>query len=119
MKKSKNGHHFINIDCVENFQITNHPKIWVYSFLSVNRNEISASVIMKKLKNGCHFINIDCTETFKITDPQSLGLQFSECQWKLNISVSHYEKTEKWLPFCKYNLYRKFSNYPPPPQWFS
>ena len=55
---------------------------------------------MKKLKNGSHFINIDHTEKFQITDPpQSLGLWFSECRGKWNISVSHYEKIEKWLPF--------------------
>ena len=36
---------------------------------------------------------------FKLLTPQSLGLQFSKCQWKWNISISHYEKIEKWLPF--------------------
>ena len=93
MKKLKNGCHFFNIDCTENFPITKPPKVWVYGFPSVNRNGISALAIMKKLKNGCHFFNIDHTEKFPITDPpQSLGLRFSKCQWKRNISVSHYEK---------------------------
>ena len=55
---------------------------------------------LKKLKNGCHFINIDPTEKFQITDPtKSLGLQFSECQQKWNVSAGHYGKIEKWLPF--------------------
>ena len=36
-------------------------------------------------------------------------LQFSECRW--NISVGHYEKIKKWLPFLKYRSYRKISNY--------
>ena len=58
---------------------------------------------MKKMKNDRHFINIDCTDKFQITDPyKSLGLQFSECQQKQNISFGHYEKIEKWPPVCKY-----------------
>ena len=69
MKKLKNGCHFININCMEKFQITEPPKVWVSGFLSVNGNRISVSAIMKKLKNGCHFINIDCMEKFQITDP--------------------------------------------------
>ena len=86
---------------MEKFQITDPPpKVWVSSFLSVNRNGISALAIMKKLKNGCHFVNINHTEKFKLlTPPQSLGLQFSKCQQKWNISIGHYEKIEKWLPF--------------------
>ena len=38
------------------------PKVWVSSFLSVDRNRISTSAFMKKLKNGCHFVNINHTE---------------------------------------------------------
>ena len=52
MKKLKNSHHLINIDHTEKFHITDPPlpKVWVSSFLSVNRNGISALAIMKKLK---------------------------------------------------------------------
>ena len=58
---------------------------------------------MKKLKNGHHSVNINHTEKFQLTDPpKSLGLWFSVCQQKWNISVSHYEKIEKWPPFHKY-----------------
>ena len=32
MKKLKNGQHFINIDCKENFQITGPLKVWVLVF---------------------------------------------------------------------------------------
>ena len=100
METLKNGCHFVNIGCMEKFQIIYPPKVWVSSFLSVDRNGISASAIMEKLKNGCHFINIDRTEKFQITDPpQSLGLQFSKCQWKQNISIGHYEKIETLLSF--------------------
>ena len=99
MKKLKNGCLFVNIDRMEKFQITNPPKVWVSGFPSVDGNGISPSAIMKKLKNGCLFVNIDCMEKFQITDPtQSLGLRFSECQQKWNITISHYEKIEKWLP---------------------
>ena len=72
-KKLKNGHHFINIDCTENFQITTPPKVWISGFPSVNGNGISASAIMKKLKNGCHFVNIDHTEKFQINNPPKFG----------------------------------------------
>ena len=70
MKKLKNGHHFINIDHMENFQITDPSKVWVSGFPNVIRNRISESAIT--------------------------------------------EISKKWLPFCKYQSYRKFSNYHPP-----
>ena len=73
MKKFKNGCHFVNINPMEKFQITDPlPKVWVSSFPSVNRNGISVSAIMKKLKIGCHFININCMEKFQITDPHKV-----------------------------------------------
>ena len=103
MKKFKNGRHFINIDHTEKFKITDNTKVWVSSFLSVNENGISVLAIMKKSKNGCHFINIDHTEKFQknylLPPPQSLGLRFSKCRQKQNISVSHYEKNWKLPPF--------------------
>ena len=70
---------------------------------SVNGNGILVLAIMKKLKSGCHIVNINNTEKFQTSDsPQCLGLQFSKCQWKQNISVSYYGKIEKWPPYCKY-----------------
>ena len=55
-----------------------------------------------------------------LAPPQSLGLRFSKCQWKWNISIGHYEKFEKWLPFHKYQSYWKISNYWTPPKvWVS
>ena len=56
MKKFENGHHFVNINCMEFFQITDPPKSWVSSFLSVDRNGISTLGVMKKIKNGCNFL---------------------------------------------------------------
>ena len=47
MRKIENGHHFVNIDRMEKFQITVHPKVWVSHFSSVDRNGMSASTIMK------------------------------------------------------------------------
>ena len=105
-------HKYRSCGKISNYQ---PPKVWVSGLLSVNRNGILASAIMKKLKNGHHFVNIKCMEKFQITDsPQSLVLQFSECQQKWNISICHYEKIEKWPPFHKYALYGKISNYQPP-----
>ena len=84
MKKSKNDHHYVNMCHTEKFQITDPAKVWVSSFMSVNRNGIFALAIMKKLKNGC-----DC----------------------VNICVGYYEKIKKWLPFCKYASYGNILNY--------
>ena len=114
MKKLKNGHYFVNIDCTEKYQITDPPKVWVSIFPSVNGNGISVPVIMKKLKNCHHFVNIDHMEKCQIIDPPKFGSPVFRGQWKWNISVSHYEKNEKWLPFHKYWTYRKMSNYWPP-----
>ena len=48
-------------------------------------------------------------KNFKLpTPPQSLGVRFSECEQKCNISIGHYKKIEKWLP--------KISNYQPSPK---
>ena len=62
MKKSKNGHHFINMYHTEKFQITNPPPLphqhSVSSFLSAGRNGILVLDIMKKSSNGCHFKNM-------------------------------------------------------------
>ena len=83
----------------KNSKLQSPHKVWVSGFPSVDGNRISALAIIKKLKNDCHFVNIDCTEKFQMTNPQSLGLRFSECQWKWNISIGHYEKIEKWPLF--------------------
>ena len=104
---------------------------WVSTEMEYHREPTN----MKKLKNGCHFINIDRMEKcqlltlhmIKINEMaailqcfhngqplQSLGLWFSECRKKWNITVGHYEKIEKWLPFHYYWWYGKISNYRPP-----
>ena len=66
-RNMKNGCHFVNIDHMEKFQITEPPKVWVSGFPCVNRNGISSLAIMKKLKNGCIFVNIDHTETVGVS----------------------------------------------------
>ena len=76
MKKLKNGHHFVNIDCMKKFQITDSPKVWVSAFPSVNGNGISASAIMKKLKNGHHFVS---AENWRYEF--SVGLVFQIFHW--------------------------------------
>ena len=53
MEKLKNGCHFVNIDHMEKFQITDAThKVWVSGFPRVNGNGISVSAIMEKLKNS-------------------------------------------------------------------
>ena len=56
------------------------------------------------------------TEKFgKLNWQNFLSLDFQV--W--NISISHYKKIEKWLPFLYYRLYGKISNYWPPPKFRS
>ena len=107
MKKLKNGCNFFNINHTEKFQITKPPKVWVSGFPSVDRQGISALAIMKKLKNDCHFFNIDCTEIFKLPTPPKV-LWFSECQWKWNISIDHYEKIENDCHFFNIDCMENF-----------
>ena len=87
-------------------------------------NGISVLVFMKKLKNGCHFLNMHYMEKFQITVlPQSLGLWFSKCQQKWNISVGHYEKIENGHHFVNMHHTAKFQITEPHPKsfglWFS
>ena len=42
-----------------------------------------------------------------------------KCQWKQNISVGHYEKIKKWLPFHKYQSKGKIQITGPLKVWVS
>ena len=96
LKKLKNGCHFININSMEKFQITNPPKVWVSSFLSVNRNGISALAILKKIEIWLPFHKYWLYgKISNYRPPKSLSLRFSECWQKWNISIGHYEKILK------------------------
>ena len=55
------------------FQITNHPKVWVSTFPSANRNGKLALAIIKKWKNGGHFMKNHHTAKFQITDAPKFG----------------------------------------------
>ena len=86
------------------------PKVWVSSFPSVWKKTVSA--IMKKLKNDHHFVNINLWKDFKLLTPQSMGLQFSECQQKQNIRVSHYEKIKNGHHFININCMENYWPHP-------
>ena len=115
MKKLKNGCHFFNIDRMEKFPITDHPKVWVSIFPSVNGNRISVLAIMKKLKNGCHFINIDHTEKFQITDPPKVWVSGFQSVDGNGISVSAImKKLKNGCHFFNINHMDKFLITNPP-----
>ena len=85
----------------KNFKLLTPPKVWVSGFPSVNRNGISVLAIKNKYKNCSHFVNIDRMEKIQITDLpkfQSPDFQVS-METEKKISVSHYEKIDKWLSF--------------------
>ena len=87
MKKLKNGCHFINIDRMEKFQITDPPKVRVSGFPSVEGNGISVSAIMKKLKMAAILLILIVRKNFKLLIPPKFGspvfqvLTEMEYQW--------------------------------------
>ena len=56
---------------------------------------------------------------FKLLTPQGLGLWFSECQRKWNISIGHYEKIENGCHFINIDRMEKFQITDPPKVWVS
>ena len=107
---------------MENFQITDQPKVSVSGFPSVDRNGISASAIMKKLKKGHNFINMDHMEKFQITDHPKVwvssfpsvdgnGISMSAIMKKLkngchfvNIDLTENFKLPHESPTCSFTL---------------
>ena len=123
MKKLTNGHHFINMHHMENFQITDPPKVWVSGFLSVHRNRILVSAIKKKSKNVHHFVTMHYTEKCQITDsPKVWVSSFLSVNRNRILTSAIMKKSKIWPPFCKYVSYGKISNYQPSQNfglWFS
>ena len=61
-------------------------------------------------------------EIFKLPTPIFWVSSFLSVNGRENISIGHYEKIEKWLPFCKYASNSKFKlpTLPPLPKvWVS
>ena len=56
-------------------------------------------------------------KNFNLLTPLSLGLQFSECQQKWNISIGHYEKIVKLNSLI--SIVQKNFKLPPPKVWIS
>ena len=72
------------------------------------------------MKNGCHFLNMCHTEKFQITDSHKVGVSvFLSVNANKILLSAIMKKSKKWLPFCKYALYGKMSNYQPPKVWVS
>ena len=69
---------------------------------------------MKKLKNGCHFFNIDLTEKCPITNPQSLGLQFSECRQETEYQCQPLWKNWKMAAISLISILQKNFQLPTP-----
>ena len=59
-REIENGHHFININCMEHFKLQTPQRL---DLQFSDANGISALAIMKKLKNSCRFVNINHTRT--------------------------------------------------------
>ena len=58
-------------------------------------------------------------KNFKLLTPQSLGLLFSECQWKWNISIGHYEKIVKMAATSLILIVQKIFKLLTPKVWVS
>ena len=75
--------------------ITDPPKAWVSSFLSVNGNRKLVSVIIENGENGCSFPKMHPRVKLPTTDPPKVWVSsFPSVDGK--IGVGHYGKWEKW-----------------------
>ena len=110
-KNLKNGHNFVNMHCMEKFQITDPPQVWVSSFPSVNENRISALAIMKKLKNGHNFVNKCHMEKFQITNPSKFGSPVSGIS-----ALAIMKKLTNGCNFVNMHCTEKFQITDPPPK---
>ena len=100
MKNLKNGWYFININCTEKFQITNPPTFGSLVFQVSTEMEYQCQPLWKNWKMAAISLISIIQKIANYWPPQSLGLWFSEYQWKWNISAGYYEHIGKWLQFC-------------------
>ena len=105
IKQLKNGHHFISIDHMENFKLLTPLKFGCQVFQVSTEMDYQCQPLWKNQKwLPFHKYRSYRKNSNYHPSPQSLGLWFSKCQQKWNISVSHYEKIKSWPLFCKYLL---------------
>ena len=84
----------------KNFKLpTPPPKFGSLVFRVSTEMEYQCWPLSKNWKMAAISLISIIQKNIKLLTHQSLGLWFSECQWKQNISIGHYEKIEKWLPF--------------------
>ena len=57
------------------------------------------SAITKNHKNGCHFSKIDDRDLQKKPNPTKFGSTNNFDMLSAILDVSHYLKSQKWLPF--------------------
>ena len=84
----------------KNIKLLTPPKFGSLVFWVSTETEYQHWPLWKNWKMAAISLISIVRKNFKLLTPQqSLGLWFSECQWKQNISVGNYEKIEKWLSF--------------------
>ena len=108
MKKLKNGCNFFNIDHMENFQITDSPKVWVSGFLSVNRNGISVFTIMKKLKMAAISLILIIQKNFKLPTPKVWVSGFPSVNRKRISASAIMKKLKNGCHFINFDHTEKF-----------
>ena len=81
---------------MEKFGKLNWQNFCVSGFLSV---EYQCRPLWKNWKMAAISLISIIKKNFQLQTAPKFGSQFSKCWQKQNISVGHYEKIEKWLPF--------------------
>ena len=83
----------------KNFQLLSPPKFGSPVFRVLTETEYQHWPLWKNWKMAAISLISIIWKNFQLPTSQSLGLQFSECRLKQNISIGHYEKKlcqQKW-----------------------
>ena len=97
MENGKNGRSTLKMHPRVKLPITDPPKVWVFSFLSVNGNAKLVSAITENGKNGCSAPKTRPRAKLPITDPPQVWVSgFLSGRRNRKINVGHYGKWEKW-----------------------
>ena len=93
----------------KNFKLPIHPKFGSPIFQVLMEMEYQHRPLWKNWKMAAILLILIVWKNFKLpTHPQSLGLQFSKCQQKWNISVGYYKKIENGCHFVNIDRTEKF-----------
>ena len=118
MKKSKNCPHFVNIDHTENFKLPTPLQSLGLQLSECEQKQNISVGHYETIEKWPPFHKYWSYGKFQITNPPPKFWSpiFQTCINRNGISVLAIMKWSKRLPFCKYQLYERISNYQPSPK---